>query len=72
MPAEGKSTVAANLAVTFAFAGATVLLIDGDLRRGQLHSQFEVEKRRRVLGHPGAGTTGEMAGGREADADAGP
>jgi len=43
VPAEGKSTVAANLAVTFAFAGATVLLIDGDLRRGQLHAQFEVE-----------------------------
>ena len=43
VPGEGKSTVAANLAVTFAFAGATVLLIDGDLRRGQLHTQFEVE-----------------------------
>jgi capsular exopolysaccharide synthesis family protein len=46
VPAEGKSTVAANLAVTFAFAGATVLLIDGDLRRGQLHAQFEVENGR--------------------------
>jgi capsular exopolysaccharide synthesis family protein len=43
VPDEGKSTVAANLAVTFAFAGATVLLIDGDLRRGQLHSQFGLE-----------------------------
>ena len=43
VPGEGKSTVAANLAVTFAFAGATVLLIDGDLRRGQLHTQFGVE-----------------------------
>jgi capsular exopolysaccharide synthesis family protein len=43
VPDEGKSTVAANLAVTFAFAGTTVLLIDGDLRRGQLHAQFGVE-----------------------------
>ena len=43
VPAEGKSTVASNLAVTFAFAGATVLLIDGDLRRGRLHEQFKVE-----------------------------
>ncbi|HEX4085160.1 MAG TPA: polysaccharide biosynthesis tyrosine autokinase [Chthoniobacteraceae bacterium] len=43
VPDEGKSTVAGNLAVTFAFAGSTVLLIDGDLRRGDLHSQFGVE-----------------------------
>jgi len=43
VPGEGKSTVASNLAVTFAFAGATVLLIDGDLRRGRLHEPFGVE-----------------------------
>jgi capsular exopolysaccharide synthesis family protein len=46
VPDEGKSTVAANLAVTFAFAGATALLIDGDLRRGQLHTQFGIENGR--------------------------
>jgi capsular exopolysaccharide synthesis family protein len=43
VPHEGKSTVAADLAATFAFAGAMVLLIDADLRRGQLHTQLGVE-----------------------------
>lgn len=42
IPNEGKSTVAANLARTMAFAGARVLLIDADLRRGLLHELFEV------------------------------
>jgi capsular exopolysaccharide synthesis family protein len=41
-PGEGKSTVAANLAVTFAFAGTRTLLIDADLRRGVLHTFFGV------------------------------
>jgi succinoglycan biosynthesis transport protein ExoP len=36
-PGEGKSTIATNLARALAFGGARVLLIDGDLRRGQLH-----------------------------------
>lgn len=43
VPDEGKSTVASNLAVTLALAGATVLLIDGDLRRGHLQTQFDIE-----------------------------
>jgi capsular exopolysaccharide synthesis family protein len=34
---EGKSTTAANLAVTFSWTGRRVLLVDGDLRRGVLH-----------------------------------
>jgi capsular exopolysaccharide synthesis family protein len=37
LPGDGKSTSAANLAVTLTQQGLRVLLIDGDLRRGTLH-----------------------------------
>jgi receptor protein-tyrosine kinase len=39
-PGEGKSFVAANLAVTCAQTGQRTLLIDADLRRGRLHTVF--------------------------------
>jgi capsular exopolysaccharide synthesis family protein len=40
VPNEGKSTVAMNFAVTLSLAGSRVLLVDGDLRRGELHRAF--------------------------------
>jgi capsular exopolysaccharide synthesis family protein len=42
VPGEGKSTVAVNLAITMAFSGSRVLLIDADLRKGTVHEYFEL------------------------------
>ncbi len=43
-PGAGKSFLAANLAVVAAEAGTRVLLIDADMRRGQLRRYFGVER----------------------------
>lgn len=40
-PAVGKSFVTANLAAVLAQAGQRVLLIDGDIRRGYLHTMLQ-------------------------------
>jgi tyrosine-protein kinase Etk/Wzc len=44
-PDLGKSFVTANLAVVLAQAGAKVLVIDADLRRGTLHRDFGIRER---------------------------
>jgi protein-tyrosine kinase len=41
--AEGRSRLAANLAVTFAQLGQRTLLIDGDLRSPRQHKLFKIE-----------------------------
>ena len=41
-PGEGKSTVAANLALAFAQAGRRTILVDADLRRPAIHESFDL------------------------------
>ncbi|MBR3255382.1 MAG: CpsD/CapB family tyrosine-protein kinase [Clostridia bacterium] len=41
-PEEGKSWIAANLAVTFAQAGKKVILLDADMRKGRQYKIFDV------------------------------
>ena len=40
-PNDGKSLIASNLALSFADGGARVILVDGDIRRGELHETFK-------------------------------
>jgi capsular exopolysaccharide synthesis family protein len=42
---DGKSTTAANLAVTMASAGKRVILVDADLRKPTLHQVFNLDNR---------------------------
>lgn len=50
-PGDGKSLVSSNLALSFAEAGLRTVLVDGDIRRGDLHRTFAVERRPGLLDH---------------------
>jgi succinoglycan biosynthesis transport protein ExoP len=43
-PGDGKSLVSSNLALSFAEAGYKAVLMDGDIRRGELHRMFKAER----------------------------
>lgn len=45
VPGEGKSWVSSNLILAFAQEGKKVLIIDSDMRKGRLHTLFEVERK---------------------------
>ncbi len=44
-PGDGKSLIASNLALSFAEAGYATVLVDGDIRRGELHRMFNLSRR---------------------------
>ena len=56
-PSEGKSLICSNLALSFAEAGYKVLLIDGDIRRGELHRKFTVDRQPGLLDYLGGSAT---------------
>jgi polysaccharide biosynthesis transport protein len=65
-PGEGKTTVAANLAVALAQTGQRVVLIDADMRRPRVHEMFgqaqEPGLSNLLVGHAAASTTIRKSG----------
>ena len=45
LPSEGKTTLAVNLALSFAAAGEKTVIIDADLRKPRLHEVFDLKHR---------------------------
>ncbi|MFT5495692.1 MAG: succinoglycan biosynthesis transport protein ExoP [Kiritimatiellia bacterium] len=43
VPREGKTTTCLNMSVSLAQAGSRILLVDADMRRGELHKFFGLE-----------------------------
>jgi capsular exopolysaccharide synthesis family protein len=43
-PQEGKTTVAANLAIVMAQSGLKVLIVDTDMRRPRVHKAFQINR----------------------------